>query len=266
MMGSQWADVAVPLQPRHALVRPPGRSFARALTAQVPPPRINVALAQAQHAAYVEALRTCGVEVTALPPDERFPDGCFVQDLAVLYEDVAVICRPGAPSRQGEEVAVEEALAPHKRLVRIQPPGTLEGGDVLRVGRRLFVGLSARTNQAGFAQLRDALEPLGATVLPVPVEGGLHLMTGCAYLGRGMLLAAGSRAGRPEFLGLDVIFVPPEEAYAANCLAVGDWAILPEGYPRVRAALEERGFRVLPVPMSEFQRADGGVTCLSLLW
>jgi len=266
VMGARSADDEISVRPRHALVRPPGRSFARALTGQVPRPEIDVALAQAQHAAYVEALRTCGVEVTVLPPDERFPDGCFVQDLAVLYEDVAVICRPGAPSRRGEEAAVEEALAPHKRLVRIQPPGTLEGGDVLRVGRRVFVGLSARTNQAGFAQLRDALEPLGATVLPIPVEGDLHLMTGCAYLGRGMLLAAGHRAGRPEFLGLDVIFVPPEEAYAANCLAIGGWAILPEGYPRVRAALEERGFRVLTVPMSEFRKADGGVTCLSLLW
>lgn len=253
-------------RPTRALVRSPGQSFARALSMQSPRPRIDVALAQAQHAAYVDALRACGLEVTALPPDEAFPDACFVQDLAVLYEDLAVICRPGAPSRQGEEVAIAEALRPYKRVVRIQAPGTLEGGDVLRVGRHLFVGLSGRTNQAGVAQLREFLEPLGATVTPVPVQGSLHLLSDCTYLGRGMLLAAGAAASRPEFLGLDVIFVPPEEAYAANCLAIGDHVILPEGYPRVRNALEERGFRVITVPLTEFQKADGGATCLSLLW
>lgn len=266
--GATWPGLPpeeVP-RPTHALVRPPGRSFAQALSTQSPRPRMDVALAQAQHAAYVDALRACGLEVTVLPPDEVFPDACFVQDLAVLYEDLAVICRPGAPSRQGEEAAIAEALRPHKRIVRIQPPGTLEGGDVLQVGRHLYVGLSSRTNRAGAAQLREFLEPLGATVTPIPVQGNLHLLSDCTYLGRGMLLAAGAAASRPEFLGLDVIFVPPEEAYAANCLAIGDQVILPEGYPRVRQALEERGFQVLTVPVSEFRKADGGVTCLSLLW
>jgi len=252
--------------PTHALVRPPGRAFAEALTTQDPRPTIDVALAQEQHRVYAEVLRAVGLEVLVLKPDERHPDGCFVQDLAVIFGDLAVICRPGAPSRRGEEATVQEVLSAHKRIAQIEPPGTLEGGDVMRVGRRLFVGLSERTNRSGKAQLRDLVEPLGASVVPIPVEDGLHLMSACAYLGRGVLLAAGSRAGLPEFLGLDVIFVPQEEAYGANCLAVGDQAILPEGCPRLQAALKKRGFRVWTVAMSEFAKADGGVTCLSLLW
>ncbi|MGQ9585705.1 MAG: dimethylarginine dimethylaminohydrolase family protein [Anaerolineae bacterium] len=252
--------------PTHAIVRPPGRRFVAALTKQKPPLPIDVDLARAQHEAYTQALRALGLEVWVLEPDERFPDGCFVQDLAVIYGSLAVVCRPGASSRQGEELAIAEALASHKQVVHIEAPGTLEGGDVLRVGQRLFVGLSRRTNRSGMAQLRRWVEPLGATVVPVPIEDGLHLMTGCAYVGKGMLLAAGSRAALPQFLGLDVIFVPPEEAYGANCLAIRDQVILPEGCPRVQRALEQRGFGVWTVPMSEFAKADGGVTCLSLLW
>jgi dimethylargininase len=252
--------------PRRAVVRPPGASFAAALTTVRPRPTINVELAQEQHRAYVAALQAVGLEVQTLPADERYPDGCFVQDLAVVYEDLAVICRPGALTRRGEEQAVEDVLRGPMRIARVEAPGTLEGGDVLRVGQRFFVGLSERTNRAGLEQLRELIGPLGASVIPVMVEDGLHLMSCCSYVGHGQLLACGTCASLPQFLGLDVIIVPQEEAHSANCVSIGDQVILPEGSPVVRQALELRGFKVHTVPMSEFAKADGGVTCLSLLW
>ena len=250
---------------RHALVRPPGDSFAQAISSLDPQPRIDVDVAREQHAAYCAALERAGVELIELPDDEAYPDSCFVQDTAVVAGDLAVIARPGAPSRRGEEEAVRRALQGRKRLAEIQPPGTLEGGDVLVIGTRLFVGLSARTNRAGFAQLRDLLELEGATVESLPVGESLHLLSDCTYLGRGVLLATAACVELPAFAGLEHIRVPPEEAYAANALAVDEFVIFPAGYPRTEALVREHGFTMLPVPLSEFAKADGGATCLSLL-
>jgi len=234
------------------------------LSAQRPPPPIQVDLARQQHAEYCAALQAAGAEVIALPPEEGYPDACFVQDTAVVWGPLAVVTRFGVPSRQGEQEAIRGLLQAHKRVVEIQPPATLEGGDVLAIGSYFFVGLSARTNRAGFAQLRDWLEPEGATVRPVAVPAGLHLLTGCSYLGRGVVLAAPAWVDLPIWAGLDVIAVPPAEAYAANALAVGACTILAAGCPQTAAQLRGRGFEVLPVSLSEFAKADGGVTCLSL--
>lgn len=250
---------------RHALVRPPGDSFAQALSSLDPQPRIDVDLARRQHAAYCAALESAGLALIELPPDEAFPDSCFVQDTAVIASDLAVIARLGAPSRRGEEATVRHALQGRKRLAEIQAPGTLEGGDVLVIGTRLFVGLSARTNRAGYAQLRDLLELEGATVESLPVGESLHLLSDCTYLGRGVLLATAACADRPALAGLECIRVPPEEAYAANALAVDEFVVFPAGYPRTEALIRERGFTVLPVPLSEFAKADGGATCMSLI-
>jgi dimethylargininase len=248
-----------------AIVRPPGERFAEALSEQVPRPRIDVALARRQHAEYCAALRTAGVALIELPPDEEYADACFVQDTAVLFGTLAVLACFGVPSRQGEQAAIEQALAGRRRVVEIQSPATLEGGDVLVVGSRVFVGLSARTNRAGFVQLRDRLELEGATVEALDVPQGLHLLSGCTYLGRGVALATGLYADLPVFAGLDVIRVPVEEARAANAVGVGGWVLLPAGYPHTAAEIGRRGFEVLSVPLSEFAKADGGATCLSLL-
>ncbi len=198
------------------LVRPPGKSFVHALSEQRPRPHIDVTLALEQHAEYCDALRAAGLELIELPPDEEHPDACFVQDTAVVFGDLAVIARFGVKSRQGEQHAIRRALQPRKRLNEIRPPATLEGGDVLIVGSRVFVGLSKRTNRAGFAQLRDLLEPEGATIETLPVPESLHLLSDCTYLGQGVLLATNTRASLPAFDGLDTICVPPDEAYTAN--------------------------------------------------
>jgi dimethylargininase len=248
----------------NALVRPPGEAFAQAVSAQVPRPVIDTGLARMQHAEYCAALRTAGLKLTELPPAEDHPDACFVQDTAVLWGDTAVIARLGIKSRQGEEKSVRRALRSLKRTIEVRPPGTLEGGDVLIVGSRLLVGLSARTNRSGMAQLREALELEGASVDAVRVPEGLHLLSGCTYLGHGLLLATDTYAHLPTFAGLEIVRVPGEEVLAANALAINEHVILPAGYPRTAAAIQERGLEVLPVPLSEFAKADGGATCLSL--
>jgi dimethylargininase len=253
---------------KHAFVRPPGDSFARAISSQNVP--IDVALAQAQHAEYCEALAAAGVTVETLPADERYPDGCFMQDPAVVIRGRAIIGRMAAPSRQGEEDAVAAALSGRFRLARVVPPGTLEGGDVLVLPQgRIVVGRTGRTNQAGIAQLVVALaageEPL-MPVYSVPVDDHLHLLSAITFAGRNTLIAVEAYARHPLFAGLDVIVAPPEEAYAVNALGIGENVIMPACYPRVSAALQARGFTVLPVPVSEFAKADGGVTCLSLVW
>lgn len=246
-----------------ALVRPPGESFRHALS-KGPHPPIDVALAREQHADYCEGLRAAGLDLIELPADEEHPDACFVQDTAVISGGLAVIARFAVPSRQGEQDAVSRALRGHKRLEEVRSPATLEGGDVLMAGSRVFVGLSQRTNRAGFARLRDLLELEGATVEALPVPVGLHLMTGCSYVGRGVLLATDTYAEVPAFAGLELVRVPPEEAYAANALSVGETVVLPAGHPRTAAKLRALGFDVLTVSLSEFAKVDGGVTCLAL--
>lgn len=249
-----------------ALVRPPGDSFVRALSSQVPRSPIDPALAKEQHAEYRAALRAAGVQVIELSPDEGHPDACFVQDTAVVMGNLAFIARFGVESRQGEEKAVRAVLQGHKRLIDIEAPAWLEGGDVLVIGSRVFVGLSARTNRAGFVQLRDQLELEGATVEPVPVVRGLHLLSECTYLGRGILLACEEMADQPFVAGLELIPVPRSEVPAANALAVGQHVILPAGFSCTASRVQEHGFEVLAVPLSEFTKADGGPTCLSLLY
>lgn len=248
----------------HALVRPPGESFVRAISSRALP--LDVARARAEHAEYCHALRAAGLTVVELPPDERYPDSCFMQDPALVIGGQAIIGRPGAPSRRGEEVGAALALAAQFPLAYIKAPGTLEGGDVMPLPGRVLVGLSARTNAAGIDQLGAILAPQNLPVVGVAVEDRLHLLSGAMYLGDNLLLALPDYADHPAFEGLEVIVVPPEEAYAVNVLALGDRVIVPTGYPRVAALLRAHGFELLPVPTSQFAAADGGVTCLSLVW
>lgn len=260
-------------QPNHAFVRAPGPSFVHALGQRPGAPAIDLALAQAQHRLYADALVAAGLSVTELAPAADLPDACFVQDVVCFLPGLAILGRPAEPSRQGEVDAIRPILPPHLAVVAVEPPGTLEWGDVLRIDDTLYVGQSSRTNAAAVEQLRAAVAPLGLLVKPLAVPSGLHLLTGVSALGRSpaapdgvpVLVAWEEYAGLPEFAGCDVILVPPAEAPAANCLAVGQTVIAPAGYPRTTAALWHRGYRVLTVPISEFAKADGGITCLSVL-
>ncbi len=244
------------------MVRPPGKSFSSAISSTGA--LILASLAQQQHAAYCWALTEAGVIVETLPAHELYPDSCFMQDPALVVRGKAIIARPGAASRRGEEGLVAPLLRQRFPAVEITAPATLEGGDVLVLPDHVYVGRSDRTNAAGIQQLRAALDPL--PVDEIPVSGLLHLLSGVTYLGRNSLLAVRQMACRPEFEGMKVLVVPDDEAYACNVLALGDYVIAPAGYEKTIALLAANGFTVLPVPVGEFTKADGGVTCLSLIY
>ena len=248
--------------PTTAIVRLPGTNFGDGITtAGLGPPDFRRALAQ--HEAYCRALEDCGLEVVTLDADPRHPDGCFVEDTAVVTESVAVSTRPGSPARAGEEEAVAEVLAGYRALERIRPPGCVDGGDVLRVGSHFLIGRSARTNQPGADQLGEILAAHGYPSSQVPVEAGLHLKTGVTTLGDGRVVATAAFA--PLFPRAQVVPVDPGEEYAANCLAVNGRLLVPAGHPGVRRRLGQAGYDVVEVAMSEFRKMDGGLTCLSLL-
>ncbi len=260
-------------KPHSALVRLPDPSFVDALGQKEDASAIDFNLALAQHRLYIAALRAAGLTVSVLPPAAGLPDACFVQDVALVLPDLVLLARPAMPARQDEVAAIRPHLPDDRPVVVVEAPGTLEWGDVLRIDDTLVVGLSERTNTAGAEQVRAAVTPLGLKVETIPVPAGLHLLSGLSYLGRaphnlqapGVVLAWEAYRDLPLLAGLDVIVVPETEAPAANALALGETVVVPAGFPRTAAEIWHRGFRVLTVSLSEFGKADGGVTCLSLL-
>lgn len=247
-----------------ALVRIPCRNLVHGLSAAgLGPPDYGKALEQ--HAAYVEALRACGLAVTVLAADEEFPDSVFIEDTAVLGEKVAVITRPGAPSRRGEERSVAPALKEfYPRLEAILAPGTLEGGDVMRVGDHFYIGVSGRTNSHGAWQLAEILKRNECAATLVPLRSVLHLKTGVSYLENDRLLAGGEFLEQSLLAAFTAIPVPPSESYAANSLWLNGRVLVPSGFPLTRAAIDKAGLETVPVDVSEFRKLDGGLSCLSL--
>jgi len=248
----------------NVIVRKPGRSLVDGISsAGAGKPDYETALRQ--HAGYIEALKQCKVKVKVLEADEKYPDSVFVEDTAVLTEKCAVITNPGAPSRRGEEVSVESALEKFYTCIeRIQSPGTLEGGDVMRVGNHFYVGLSARTNKDGLRRFTEILSRYGYKSSGIEMKEFLHLKTGLAYLENNNLLIAGEFTGHPEFKKFNRIEIDPSESYAANCIWVNNKVLVPLGYPKTRAAIEAAGYETLEVDVSEFRKLDGGLSCLSL--
>lgn len=220
-----------------------------------------------QHDKYIEALKKCGVEVTVLEADERYPDSCFVEDPALITRKCAIITNPGAASRNGEKneiIGAVKKFFPEDKIEYIKDPGTLEGGDVMMVGDTFYVGLSARTNAEGIRQLTEILNKYGLECVQVPLEKVLHLKTGVNYIENNNMLVSGEFIEKPEFQKYNKIVIPEEEAYAANCIWVNDTVIVPEGYPAVLKAVQDAGYKTLVVDTSEFRKIDGGLSCLSL--
>ena len=246
-----------------AIVRKPGRNFAKGITtSNLGKPDFEKALEQ--HAAYCNALVQCGVELTVLEADERYPDGCFVEDTAVVNSKVAIITNPGAASRRGEEAEISRALSGYRALAAIEFPGTLEGGDILRADSHYYIGLSGRTNMEGARQLTAILSKYGFTSSEVMVEEGLHLKSDIAYLGRGNFIStpAFSKMVYPA----NTVILDPDESYSANCLAVNDFLLVPGGFPKSNTKIAALGYNIIELEMSEFRKMDGGLTCLSLLF
>lgn len=226
---------------------------------------IDLALARAQHRAYVEALVALGAEVRALPPAPELPDAVFVEDGAVVLDELAVITRPGAASRRAETESIAAALASERPLAFLREPATLDGGDVLRLGRTLYVGLGGRTNEVALEQLAALVSPHGYDVVGVPVRGCLHLKSAVTEAATGLLLVHPACVDPACFPGFRALEVDPSEPAAANVLRVGEGAIYSTSHPRTRERLERAGVRLRPVDASEVEKAEGAVTCCSLV-
>ena len=246
-----------------AIVRRPGSNFSNGITtSNLGKPDFGRALEQ--HAAYCEALIKCGVELTVLEADEGYPDGCFVEDTAVVNSMVKVVSRPGAATRRGEEEEIARVLAGTGPTESIKAPGTLEGGDVLRAENHYFIGISARTNTEGARQLSAILAKHGFTSSVIRVEAGLHLKSDIAYLGNGNYISTPvfSKIAHPA----NTIVLDPDEYYSANCLRVNDYLLIAKGFPKSKRKILELGYNIIELDMSEFRKMDGGLTCLSLLF
>jgi len=227
---------------------------------------IDLAKAIAQHRAYEECLRGLGVQVISLPPEPDLPDAVFVEDPAVVVDELAVITRMGAESRRRESETLADALSSFRQLQWLREPATLEGGDVMRVDRTLFVGSSPRSNAEGIRQLAEALSPFGYLVRAVDVHGCMHLKTGCTYLGNGTVLANREWIDTEPLAGFRILDVAPEEPWAANILRVRDTLLMPDAFPATAQILERAGFPIRTLDISELMKAEAGLTCMSILF
>lgn len=248
-----------------ALTREVSRAIADCQLTHLPRVPIDLEVARTQHAAYERALESLGFPVQRVAEAPALADSVFVEDVAVVFPELAVMTRPGAESRRAEGEAVAEVLGRHRPLARIEPPGTLDGGDVLVLDKDVVVGDTSRSNAEGVAQLARLLAPHGYRVRHVPVHGALHLKTAVTRVGERVLLVNPAWVDVQLFPGWMVLSVDQAEPFAANALWLGGAVILSDSFPRTRARLQAMGIRVVPVPASELAKAEGGVTCCSLI-
>jgi len=227
---------------------------------------IDLDKARAQHREYERVLEGLGCQVERLPAGDDLPDSVFIEDIALVFDEIAIISRPGASSRLGEVPAVECAVARFRPCQRIESPGTLDGGDVLVAGRSVFVGCSTRTNREAVEQLRGALLPFGYRVEPVTVRGALHLKSAVTPVGDNLLLVNHEWAPVDAFRAMEILSTHPLESHGANALRVGDALVYPQAFPRTRDMLERRGLDVRAVDLSELAKAEGAATCCSLVF
>lgn len=248
---------------RFAITRTPCPDYQLGITtANLGKPDYELALLQHQH--YVDALKQCGLTVFTLEPEPDFPDSCFVEDTAVIIDEAAIITNPGAESRKGEVNSMQAVLRQFRNLEYIKLPGTLEGGDVMQVNRHFYIGITKRTNEAGAMQLAAILHQYGYTSTCIPVASALHLKTAVNYVGDNTLLASAEMALNKVFSRFKVLEVSDADLYAANCLAINNHLIMPAGFRQVSQTLKKNGFSPVELAVSEFEKMDGGLTCLSL--
>ncbi len=247
-----------------AIVRTPCQNIANGITsADLGKPDYARALLQHRH--YIDALKKCGLQVTILDPEEAYPDSTFVEDTALMTPHCAVITNPGAASRVGEVETIAPVLKDLNRPVnRINAPGTLDAGDVMMIGSHYYIGLSERTNTEGARQLIAILNDHSMTGSTIKLDRVLHLKTGVSYLENDYLAATDEFLFHPDFQGYKILEIDAKESYAANCVWINDRVLVPSGHPAAQKTIETAGYRVMAVDVSEFQKVDGGLSCLSL--
>jgi len=250
---------------RIALTRPVSASIARCELTYLDRQPIDLDRARRQHAAYESLLTSLGLRIVRLPTLDEQPDAVFVEDAAIALDDLAVVSPMGAASRAAESETVEAALARFMPVTRLTPPATLDGGDVMRADRRLFVGISRRSNAVAVDQLTRLLEPYDYKVIPVSVRGALHLKSACSWLGDDTVLANADWLDAAPFAGMEIVHVDAAEAWGASVLNVDGHIVMPAGFPQTARRLTDRGLDVHVIDLSELRKAEGGPTCLSIL-
>ncbi|MBN1251124.1 MAG: hypothetical protein JXA16_03245 [Bacteroidales bacterium] len=247
-----------------AIVRKPSKSMVNGITnANLGKPDYKLALIQ--HQKYVEALLECGLDVSVLDADENFPDSTFVEDAAILTSECAIITNPGAVSRKNEIFDIEKVVSEfYQNIEKISGNGTVEGGDVMMVGKHFYIGISDRTNLEGAEQLKQILEKYGMTSSTVGLETMLHLKTGLSYLENNNLAITGEFIDKADFSKFNKIIIDEDEAYSANCIWINDTVIVPKGYPKSKFLIEKAAYKTIEIDVSEFRKLDGGLSCLSL--
>jgi dimethylargininase len=248
----------------HAIARKPGPNFAEGLTTATNDEPPDYAALIDQHKKYISTLESIGLEVILLDALTDHPDAYFVEDTAVVADNVAVITNPGAHPRKGEEDTIAAVMSKYRKLEKIQPPGTVDGGDILQVDKHFFIGVSERTNHEGAGQLGHILKRYGYTYTTVSVGEGLHFKSSVNFVGNNTLLATEDFADNDQFKGYDTIVVDGQESYAANTLFINDHLLVPRGYPNTRKKLEVLGFNIIELDTSEVRKMDGGLTCMSI--
>jgi dimethylargininase len=249
-----------------ALTREVDNSIGSCELTFLPRVEIDTELASQQHQTYQALLSSLGCEIVIVPAEPGLPDSVFIEDTAIVLDEIAVLCRPGTATRLLEVTGIEGALQQYRTIASIQPPGTLEGGDLLRVGKIIYAGLSTRSNQDGIEQLRDIVADYGYTVKAVETAKCLHLKSAVSEVAPGSLLINSDWVSRSAFGDCELIDIDKEEAHAANALLVGQNVIYPSSFPRTMERLVTRGIDVSPVDVSELQKAEGAVTCCSMIF
>ncbi|MGX7349953.1 dimethylarginine dimethylaminohydrolase family protein [Dolosicoccus paucivorans] len=252
---------------KNAIVRLPGQGISEGITSDTTLGKPDYKKALVQHSHYVSALTRCGVKVNILPPNDDFPDSCFMEDTALCTDKCVIISRPGTDTRM-KETQLEDfrnmIQSFYTNVHEIKAPGTVEPGDIMMVGDTFYVGRSERTNKEGIRQVREILESYGKEVVEIPLTEVLHLKTGVNYIEDNNLLVSGEFIDNPHFENFNKIVVDSDEAYASNCLWINGKVIVPEDFPKVRKAIEHLGYEVIVIDTSEFRKIDGGLSCLSL--
>ena len=247
-----------------AIVKTPCENLVKGLTsANLGLPDFGLALKQ--HEQYIDALKSCGIEITVLEADNNFPDSTFVEDTAVLTSECAIITNPGADSRKGETTEIESVMGRfYENIEFIKSPGTLDGGDVMMADKHFYIGISERTNEEGAQQLIDILKKYGMSGSMVNLKDVLHLKSGVAYLENNNLLASGEFPEKEVFKHFNLLKVEDEEAYATNCVWINDYVLVAKGFPKTKQLVENAGYKTIVLDVSEFRKIDGGLSCLSL--
>lgn len=246
-----------------AIVKPPSRSYQRCISSHPLKSTVDFVRAQNQHKAYCTALEELGLDLIHLPPDDTKPDSCFVEDTAIIHRGKAFITRMALISRRGEEASVREELEKHLNVNRCQPPATIEGGDAIHLQHELIIGETQRTTAEGIRQAGECFQVPVKTIKDTAI---VHLKSHVTYLGRGIVVCTGRYVNHPELTQFEKIVVNKEEVYAANTLAIGDVVLMTKGYPISEQLVRDAGFDIITLDMSEFEKCEGALTCLSILF